>query len=56
MEIHNISLKCKKIFFTVKAIKHWSRLHRETVDSPSLKILKIQLDMFLGKLVLADLA
>lgn len=38
----------------VKLIKHWNRLCRKIVDSLSLKILRIQLDILLGKLALAD--
>jgi len=31
----------QKNFFTVKVAKHWNRLPREAVDSPSLEIFKI---------------
>lgn len=56
MEIQEISLNVRKKIFAVNVIKHWSRLYKKIVDSPFLKILKIQVDMFLGKLTPTDLA
>jgi len=29
---------------TIRVVKHWSRMSREVLGSPSLKILKIRLD------------
>lgn len=53
-------LKCRKfhlnvtrIFFTVKIIKHCSRLARVLVESLSLQTLKMQLDATLSKYSLA---
>jgi len=36
-----------KNIFTVRVTKHWNRLPREAVESPSLEILKTHLDIFL---------
>ncbi|KAK4825619.1 hypothetical protein QYF61_001299 [Mycteria americana] len=41
-------LNIRKHFFTVRVTEHWHRLPRETVESPSLEILKSCLDMVLG--------
>jgi len=37
----------RKNIFTVRVTKHWNRLPREAVESPSLEILKTHLDIFL---------
>lgn len=37
-------LKIRKTFFTVKVVRHWNRLPREAVDTPSLEVLKAMLD------------
>lgn len=42
------SLNMRKHIFTVRVTKHWLRLPKDTVDSPSLKIFKSYLDMVLG--------
>ncbi|KFO09780.1 hypothetical protein N312_06715, partial [Balearica regulorum gibbericeps] len=44
-------LDIKKIFFTVRVVKHWNRLPREVVDAPSMKTLKVRLDGALGNLI-----
>ena len=36
-------LDIKKKFFTLQAVRHWSRLHREVLDAPSLEIFKARL-------------
>ncbi|KFV93350.1 hypothetical protein N327_05099, partial [Fulmarus glacialis] len=41
-------LNIRKHFFIVGVTKHWHRLPREVVESPSLEIFKSHLDMFLG--------
>ena len=36
-----------KNFFTIRVTKHWHRLPREVVESPSLGIFRTHLDAFL---------
>jgi len=44
-------LNIRKHFFTVGMTKHWHRLPREAVESPSLEILKSHLDVVPGSLL-----
>ena len=44
-------LDMRRKFFTQKAVKHWNRLPKETVDAPSLEAFKVRLDVALGSLV-----
>ncbi|KFR06825.1 hypothetical protein Y956_10119, partial [Nipponia nippon] len=44
-------LDIRKKFFTVRVVRHWKRLPREVVDTPSLKVLKARLDGALNNLV-----
>lgn len=44
-------LDIKKIFFTVRMMRHWSRLSTEAMDAPSLELFKARLDGALSKLV-----
>jgi len=37
-------LDIRKKFFTMKVVKHWKRLLRETVDAPALETFKVRLD------------
>ncbi|KFR04097.1 hypothetical protein Y956_00791, partial [Nipponia nippon] len=44
-------LDIRKKFFTMRVEKHWNRLLREAVDTPSLEVVKARLDGALGNLV-----
>ncbi|KFM02323.1 hypothetical protein AS27_03102, partial [Aptenodytes forsteri] len=44
-------LDVRKKFFTVRVVRHWNRLPREVVDTPSLEGFKARLDEALSSLV-----
>ncbi|KFW63033.1 hypothetical protein AS28_00411, partial [Pygoscelis adeliae] len=44
-------LAIRKIFFTVRVVRHWNRLPREVVDAPSLEVFKARLDGALSNLI-----
>ncbi|KFQ15524.1 hypothetical protein N330_11643, partial [Leptosomus discolor] len=44
-------LDIRKNFITKRVIKHWNRLPRERVESPSLEVFKRHIDVALGDMV-----
>ncbi|KFV14525.1 hypothetical protein N340_03664, partial [Tauraco erythrolophus] len=44
-------LDLKKKFFTMRVVKHWTRLPREVFAAPSLEVFKARLDEALSNLV-----
>ena len=51
MEEGRFRLDITKKSFTVRVVRHWNRLPRETVDVPSLETFKARLDGALSILV-----
>ena len=46
-----VRLDTGRKFFTQRVVKHWNRLPKEVMDTPSLEAFKARLDVALGGLV-----
>ena len=51
MRYWNFHFNRRRSFSTVRVVKHWTRLPRQVMESPSLEILKTRLDTVLDNLL-----
>ncbi|KFZ45902.1 hypothetical protein N321_12173, partial [Antrostomus carolinensis] len=51
LEEGRFRIDIRKKFFTVRVVRHWNRLPKEVVDTPSLEVFKARLDEALSNLV-----
>jgi len=51
LRVGRFTLDMRKKFFTLRVVRHWHRLLREAVDTPSLEVFKPRLDGALSNLV-----
>ena len=41
----------RKLFFTIRVVRHWTRLPRDMMNALSLEAFKVRLDGFLSTLI-----
>ncbi|KFO57567.1 hypothetical protein N302_14652, partial [Corvus brachyrhynchos] len=51
MKEGRLRLDFRRIFFSMRLVRHWNRLPREAVDAPSLEMFKARLDGALSNLI-----